>query len=125
MQSPYGIRMIRIQRRWACQTNDRTARASSGKSRYAHAWLTGVLGGLVSRPPRTGPTCTVKAKFFMGQLGTTSQELLQTLIPSHTGYVGAPSLELESRRTRCRILANFQQVKARLPKPVKLVFSKA
>ncbi|OWM72722.1 hypothetical protein CDL15_Pgr010122 [Punica granatum] len=39
--------------------------------------------------------------------------------PSHTA---TPPLFYNFR---CRILANFQQVKVRLPKPVKLVFSKA
>ncbi|OWM75310.1 hypothetical protein CDL15_Pgr012270 [Punica granatum] len=51
------------------------------------------------------------------------EELRGTLIPDQMGYVGAHSLELESRRTRFRILANFQQVKVRLPKPVKLISS--
>ncbi|PKI62529.1 hypothetical protein CRG98_017075 [Punica granatum] len=91
MQSPYGIRMIRVQSRRACRTNNRTSRASSGKSRYAHAWLTGAPGGLVSWPPKMGPTCTVEAKFFTGCSGIISkQELRQTLIPDHSRYVGTP-----------------------------------
>ncbi|PKI77675.1 hypothetical protein CRG98_001905 [Punica granatum] len=58
------------------------------------------LGGLVSRPPRTGPTCTVKAKFFTGSQVQEWQELWQTLIPDPTGYIGAPSPKRESRNAR-------------------------
>ncbi|PKH47792.1 hypothetical protein CRG98_050439 [Punica granatum] len=69
MQPPYGTLLGRVQSRRACRTDDRAAKASSGKSRYAHVWLTGVLGGLTFRPPITGPTCTVKAKFFTSSSG--------------------------------------------------------
>ncbi|PKI51100.1 hypothetical protein CRG98_028529 [Punica granatum] len=84
MQSLYDIRMIRVQSRWAYRTNNRTARALSGKSRYAHTWLTGAPGGLVSRPPRTGPTCIVKDHRYYKP-----QELRRTLIFDPSGYVDA------------------------------------
>ncbi|OWM66795.1 hypothetical protein CDL15_Pgr012387 [Punica granatum] len=107
MQLPYGTLLRRVQSRRACRTNNRTARASSGTSRYAYTWLAGTSGGLASRPPRTGSICTVKAKFFKGRLDSDSR--------SH-GIRRRYVLELESRNTRRRLSANFLQVKALPPK---------
>ncbi|PKI73745.1 hypothetical protein CRG98_005872 [Punica granatum] len=90
MQSPHGTPMRRVQCRWACQTNNRAARASSEKSRYAHAWLMGVFGGLVSRPPRTGSICTVKAMFFMGRLGDPKLKICM-LFHTRTTAFGFPT----------------------------------
>ncbi|PKI48229.1 hypothetical protein CRG98_031384 [Punica granatum] len=69
MQPPYSTLLKRVQSRWTRQTTDRAPRALSGKSRYAHAWLTGASRSLASWPPRTEPICTVKAKFFTGCSG--------------------------------------------------------
>ncbi|OWM90081.1 hypothetical protein CDL15_Pgr000868 [Punica granatum] len=86
-------------------------------------WVTVTLQQATTKPnPRH--SFSRSSHSILEMVSQASQELRRTLIPNHMGYVGAHSLELESRRTRCRILANFQQVKVRLPKPVKLIFSK-
>ncbi|PKI74469.1 hypothetical protein CRG98_005151 [Punica granatum] len=95
MQSPHGTLMRRVQSRRARRTNDRAARASSGKSRYAHAWLTEALGGLVSRPPRTGSTCTVKDHRYREQARTTADSEFRPF-----GIHRRSTPELESFSTR-------------------------
>ncbi|OWM82764.1 hypothetical protein CDL15_Pgr008645 [Punica granatum] len=98
--------------------------AFTTKEQRKREWVIATLQQATTKPnPRL--SFPRSSHSILEMVSQASQELRRTLIPDHMGYVGAPSLELESRRTRCRILANFQQVKVRLPKPVKLVFRKA